>query len=353
MTMKLELKMRLKMRPLMMVMAVMTVGFAGSCRRAVPVRAEEGLPEVSAEVVDAVLEEGVATEEIVGTVRPRDVVVVEAKVSGRIGGLMPEAGTEVKAGEELAVIEAEEIRARAEQAKAGLEQARREFARQEQLMGGRATTRQDYEAAETRVKGAEGGAAETAAMLGYTRITAPIEGRVTRKLAGEGDLAVPGKPLFEIETRGVPRFEVDLPETLVELVKLGDRMVVEVSGSAGVMEGTVMEMAPAGDAGSRTFRMKLALPEGAAAMRSGRFGRVAVPVGKVKRLVVPEAAVVKRGQMEVVMVVREGRAVMRLVTTGRVAGGRVEVLSGLEAGERVVATGVERVREGQPVKEGR
>jgi hypothetical protein len=78
-----------------------------------------------------------------------------------------------------------------------------------------------------------------------------------------------------------------------------------------------------------------------------------VPVGKVKRLVVPETAVVKRGQMEVVMVVREGRAVLRLVTTGRVKGGRVEVLSGLEAGERVVATGVERVREGQPVKEGR
>lgn len=345
--------MTMKMRPLMMVMMVMTVWVAGSCRREVPVRVEDGLPEVSAEVVEAVMEEGVATEEIVGTVRPRDVVVVEAKVSGRIGGLMPEAGTEVKAGEELAVIEAEEIRARAEQAKAGLEQARRDFARQEQLLGGRATTRQDYEAAETRVKVAEGVAAETAAMLGYTRITAPIEGRVTRKLAGEGDLAVPGKPLFEIETRGVPRFEVDLPETLVELVKLGDRMAVEVSGSAGVMEGTVMEMAPAGDAGSRTFRMKLALPEGAAAMRSGRFGRVAVPVGKVKRLVVPETAVVKRGQMEVVMVVREGRAVLRLVTTGRVAGGRVEVLSGLEAGERVVATGVERVREGQPVKEGR
>jgi RND family efflux transporter MFP subunit len=348
MTMKLELKMRFKMRPLMM-LVVMTVWVAGSCRRAVPVRAEDGLPEVSAEVVEAVLEEGVATEEIVGTVRPRDVVVVEAKVSGRIGGRMPEAGTEVKAGEELAVIDAEEIRARAEQAKAGLEQARRDFARQGELLGGRATTRQDYESAETRVKVAEGVAAETAAMLGYTRITAPIEGRVTRKLAGEGDLAVPGKPLLEIETRGVPRFEVDLPETLVELVKLGDRMAVEVSGSGGEMEGTVMEMAPAGDAGSRTFRMKLALPEGAAAMRSGRFGRVAVPVGRVKRLVVPETAVVKRGQMEVVMVVREGRAVLRLVTTGRVKGGRVEVLSGLEAGERVVATGVERVKEGQPV----
>jgi RND family efflux transporter MFP subunit len=255
----------------------------------------------------------------------------------------------VKAGEELAVIDAEEIRARAEQAKAGLEQARRDFARQGELLGGRATTRQDYESAETRVKVAEGVVAETAAMLGYTRITAPIEGRVTRKLAGEGDWAVPGKPLLEIETRGVPRFEVDLPETLVELVKLGDRMAVEVSGSGGEMEGTVMEMAPAGDAGSRTFRMKLALPEGAAAMRSGRFGRVAVPVGRVKRLVVPETAVVKRGQMEVVMVVREGRAVLRLVTKGRVKGGRVEVLSGLEAGERVVATGVERVKEGQPV----
>ena len=77
MTMKLELKMRFKMRPLMM-LVVMTVWVAGSCRRAVPVRAEDGLPEVSAEVVEVVLEEGVATEEIVGTVRPRDVVVVEA-----------------------------------------------------------------------------------------------------------------------------------------------------------------------------------------------------------------------------------------------------------------------------------
>jgi len=66
----------------------------------------------------------------------------------------------------VVVMDAEEIRARAEQAKAGLEQARRDFARQGELLGGRATTRQVYECAETRAKVAEGGAAVTAAMLG-------------------------------------------------------------------------------------------------------------------------------------------------------------------------------------------
>ena len=81
------------------------------------------------------------------------------------------------------------------------------------------------------------------------------------------------------------------------------------------MEGTVAEVSPAADPDSRTFLVKLDLPA-APGLRSGQFGRVAVPVGEANAIRVPLTAVIQRGQMEMVFVVANGRAQLRLVKTG-------------------------------------
>jgi RND family efflux transporter MFP subunit len=255
----------------------------------------------------------------------------------------------VKAGDLLATLDAREVQARVDQAKAVLDQARRDFARQEKLIVTNATTRQEFDAAEARVKVGEAAVSEAETMMSYARVTAPFDGVVTRKLADVGDLAMPGKPLLEIEAPTDLRFEADLPEALLGSVKPGAKMKVKVASVADPLEAVVSEIAPVADAVSRTFQVKLDLPP-AAGLRTGQFGRASVPVAEVMRLLVPQSAVMKRGQMELVFVVRDGKAALRLVKTGKTLNGQVEILSGLEEGEQVVTSDPATLADGQPVR---
>jgi RND family efflux transporter MFP subunit len=195
------------------------------------------------------------------------------------------------------------------------------------------------------VKIGTGAVSEAETMMSYAKVTAPFDGVVTRKLADVGDLAMPGKPLLEIEAPTSLRFEADLPEAILDRVKLGEKMPVRL---AKVIEGTVSEISPVADPVSRTFNVKLDLPptEG---LRTGQFGRVSVPVAEVKLLLVPQSAVLKRGQMELVFVAQNRKAALRLVKTGKVLEDRVEVLSGLEEGEQIIVSESAKLTDGQPV----
>jgi RND family efflux transporter MFP subunit len=107
-------------------------------------------------------------------------------------------------------------------------------------------------------------------------------------------------------------------------------------------------MSPAADPNSRTFLVKLDLPA-VQGLRSGQFGRVAVPVGEVSAIRVPASAVVQRGQMDIVFVVTNGHAELRLVKTGARVVDEIEVVSGLDSGEQIVTDGATTLMDGQPV----
>lgn len=306
------------------------------------------LPAVAVKVQAAKLQPHTATEEVVGTVRSKLRAMVEAKVSGRVLEYTATPGAMVKAGDLLARLDVQEIQAKVDQARAMLDQATRDFDRQKQLIASNATTRQDYDAADARVKVATAAVSEAETMLGYARVTAPFDGVVTRKLADVGDLAMPGKPLLEIEAPTALRFEADLPEAILDRVKMGAKMQVKIASVSGPLEAVVSEIAPVADPVSRTFQVKLDLPQ-ADGLRTGQFGRVSVPVAEAKLLLVPKSAVMKRGQMEMVFVAKDGKASLRLIKTGKSLDGQVEILSGLEEGEQVVISDVAKISDAQPV----
>jgi RND family efflux transporter MFP subunit len=312
--------------------------------------AELKLPEGPARTVQVVKAEKVthqATEEVVGTVRSKQRAMVEAKVSGRVEQYLVVPGQVVKAGELLVQLDVREIATKVDSAKALLEQADRELARFKQLVSQNAATRQELDAVEARQKVAAAQVTEAETMLSYARVAAPFDGVVTRKLAEVGDLAMPGKPLAEVESPKGLRFEADLPEAILDRVKMGQKMTATIGGVTA--EAVVSEIAPIADAVSRTFRVKMDLAE-REGLRTGQFGRVAVPVAETQVLAVPTSAVVKRGQLEGVFVVMDGRAWLRLVKTGRKVAGGVEILSGLEVGEEIVLEAMAAMKDGQPVE---
>ena len=129
---------------------------------------------------------------MVGTVRAKLRATLEAKLSGRIDKMPVLLGQTVKAGQLVAHLDAAEIKARLEQAEAGLQQAERDWKRTSALFDQQAATRSDYDAAESRYQVAKAALAEAQAMMGYVEVLAPFDGVVTKKWADAGDLAAPG-----------------------------------------------------------------------------------------------------------------------------------------------------------------
>ena len=195
---------------------------------------------------------------------------------------------------------------------------------------------------------ADAAATEAKTLLGYTKVTAPFAGVITRKYADVGDLAAPGKPLLEMEDARDLQLETDVPEAVIGRLALGDKLGVRVSGVSNELAGIVSEIAPSADPNSRTFLVKLDLPP-TPGLRAGQFGRVAVPVGETSALRVPVTAVLQRGEMELVFVVANDHAQLRIVKTGEHVGGEVELVSGVDPGEQVVTEGASNLLDGQPV----
>jgi RND family efflux transporter MFP subunit len=328
-----------------------TVLLLSGCGRKVETHpfAQPGLSVAQVQVRAAESKPQTSTEEVVGTVRAKQHATLEAKLSGRIDKMPILLGQTVKAGQLVAHLDAAEIKARLDQAQAGLQQAERDWKRTSGLFGQQAATRSDYDAAESRYQVAKAALAEAQAMMGYVEILAPFDGVVTKKWADAGDLAAPGKPLIDIESPALLQLEADVPEGIASRVQRDARLGIRFDSLKEELTGTVTEIAPTADPASRTFRVKLDLPQ-AASLKSGQFARLVVPIGESSCVRVPGSAVVARGQLEILFVVSNQRAQLHLVKTGRKVGDEVEILAGLEPGEAVVVGGAALLVDGQPVE---
>jgi RND family efflux transporter MFP subunit len=290
-----------------------------------------------------------ALEEVVGTVQAKLQAVIEPKVSGRINRLPVTLGQAVKQEDVLVELATQETQARLDQANAAFRQAELDFNRTANLRKQNAATQAELDAAQARYNVAKATVAEAEALSGYAKILAPFDGVVARKLADEGDLAMPGKPLLDLEGRAGLRLVADVPSLLANRVLPDAKLAVRVDTVRDAIIGTLAEISPAADPASRTVRVKVDLPE-TAGLRAGQFGRLAVPVSETSFLFVPPPALVRRGQLEILFVAVDGKAQMRLVRAGKETAQGIEILTGLAAGESVVIEGAGNLRDGQPLQ---
>ena len=318
-----------------------------SCRRpdsTAPVATGPALPvhvaAVSAERIPLLTE-------VPATIRPAERAVIAARLTGTIATLPWGLGQPVRTGDLLLSLSAPETEARVRQAQAQLAEAGRAAERERTLVAKGVNPPDAQRDAEDRLRFAQASLAEAEAMLAYAAVRAPFDGVVTEKHVLPGDLATPGLPLLAIESTQHLRAEGTIPERLAANLHIGDSLGVTFDDLPVPVSGNIEELSSAADAVSRSLLVKVALPPGSA--RSGQFARLLVPAGEAGALLVPAGAVSRFGQMERVFVVENARAVLRLVKTGRTSGGRIELLSGVSAGEQVVLAPPAALRDGAPV----
>ena len=335
-------------RPPLALLAVVVATLAGCGREHPGASTEPALASVRVQVAPVQRELTPASVEITGTVRPVERAVIAAKISATIESLPLILGQAVKRGDLLARLVAPELAARLAQARAHLEQAEREERRNRELAATGADTADAVRAAAERLRAARATVAEAEALLAYTEIRAPYDGRIAQKLAYVGDLASPGQPLLVLENSGALQIETAVPASLATTLALGADVPVQISSAAVPTVARVAEIAGAADPATHTVLVKLDLPSPDAAW-SGRAARVELRGAPAEALFLPATCVTALGQIERVFVVTAGHAQLRLVKTGATRGDRIEILSGVSAGENVVIAPPGTLRDGQPV----
>ena len=304
--------------------------------------------------------------EATGTVRAAQSAQLASQVMGTITRVNVHEGDAVRRGQVLITIDEAQAKASYQSATAGLQASQQAIAaadadyalaestmkRYQMLYDKKSVSPQEYDEVKTKLTAAkarrdathansaqsEAAVAEANTAVGFTRIRAPFDGLIIAKLADAGAMAAPGVPLLTVEDPSRFRLEAIVDESQIAAVRPGASLPVVIDSlGTEVITGKVVQIVPAADPASRTFTVKIDLPSNPQ-IRSGLFGRARFPRGAHESILVPQTALLHRGQLDAVYVVgKDEVASLRYVTLGKPSAGNIEVLSGLESGERVIA----------------
>ncbi len=298
-------------------------------------------------------------------------VKVYAQVAERIVSLPVEEGTVVKASQTLAVLRADSLTAGVSSAIAAVDAARAdrdnlkdEVARAEKLAARQIVAKAQVDmlrsrltSAEAQIRRLEAMSSQASTARGYAVVRAPIAGVVGRRFLSLGDMAAPSVPILTVVRMDRVELTVEVPEKELADVREGSAAQVRVARYGDrVFQGKVVLIAPTIDRMTRTARVKVRIDNPKHELMSGMLARVSLEVERRNGvLVIPYGGLIIEsatggGVAYRAYVVDGDVARERTVTLGIVDGPRVEVRSGLKAGEVLVSKGQHLLSNGRKVK---
>jgi len=278
----------------------------------------------------------------------------ERRLSFMVGGVIAEVraeeGQTVKKGQQLAAISMPGIDAQVSAARTGYQKSVRDFDRVTKLHASRVLTDEQLENATTARDVAQAQLAAVEFSRTHAVIVAPSAGRISRKLAEQGEMVQPGAPVLVLASSdGGWVVRVALPDREVVRVAIGDRAAVRFEALGNTpLAAKVAEIASSAMAQTGLFEVELALAAAPPALLTGLVGKVEIePSGRAPVTWVPiEALIEAEGNDASVFAIEDQRAVKLAVVTDRIEGDRVAVLKGLEGRDRVVTAGRVNARHG-------
>jgi multidrug efflux pump subunit AcrA (membrane-fusion protein) len=354
--------------------------------------------------VERVREEAVQRSvEVVGTLAAVDEVTISSEAEGRVSKLFADLGDRVHAGQTLVELDAEKLQYNADQQKAALAralakygapdpqhmpavertpdvvraqaelvQARQGFDRAQELHKRQLVPRQTLDDAQATLQAKQAGydsslqnaknlradidASEAAAKLAErqlrdTTIRAPFDGYVQKRLVNLGEYVKVQTPVMAVVRMDPLKVAAEIPERMAPWIKVDQPIDLHVDAFPGkTIAGKVSRISPAVTTSTRAFPFEALVPNSDAQLKPGTFARVRIVSSRVDQvLTLPYAALQYRYGVNRVFVVDADRLVVRELRVGERLGDRIEIMSGVKAGETVAISDVDKLIDGTKV----
>lgn len=326
----------------------------------------KGRPPTPVRVAAVVNQTVQKTIELVGTVEPWRRSIVAGEIAALVEKFPVEEGMAVKRGQMLAQLRTNALTIRLNAAMAShreaqtrYRQAKKDLERMNTLFAKELVTQQEFDGAVTQ----EAALGQRVTLLGVeilqvrdqfrkARVVAPFDGWVIKEFTEVGQWIEAGGPIVELVDLSRVQVEVPLPERYVGEIKVGASVTATFDSLRGLQsKGRVFSVLAQADRNSRTFPIKVELPNADLVIMSGLVSRVVLQVGEpYEALVIPKDALVLRGGSEFVFVMKDASVSQVPVVVVNHVNNEVEINGQLEPGMIVVVEGNERLFPGQTVR---
>jgi membrane fusion protein (multidrug efflux system) len=273
-----------------------------------------------------------------------------ARVSGVVERIVAEEGDRVVTGQVLLTIEDDEYRHRATMARVDLEKQEARFARAQKIFEQGLSSAEDFDAIRTDTASAEAALELAELELSYTRVKAPFDGRVVRRVVDQGQTVSNGTVLYTLADMHRLLARVFIPAKEFRTIRPDQPVQLVVSSTGDRLQGRIDLVNPLVDPESGTIKVTVEVRDYPTTTRPGDFVEVSIVTDShTDSLLVPRIALVTERGQQSVFVVDGDTAQQRPVEVGFQDDANAEILSGLEVGELVVVQGQRALRDGQPV----
>jgi membrane fusion protein (multidrug efflux system) len=297
----------------------------------------------------------------VGSVMAFEGTVVSTEAGGVVRAVKFEAGSQVQAGDALVQLDDEVEQAQVRAAEAAAELARLSFRRARELVVSRSVAQADFDSADASLKQADAQVDNIRAVIAKKVVRAPFAGKLGIRRISTGQFLEKGSPVVSLQSLDPVYVEFSLPQQKLGEISEGLKIAVSSDAYPGrQFEGRITAVNPEIDAATRNVRVQATLPNRDGRLRPGMFVSVEMIVAaSQKQLFIPASAVLNAPFGDSVFVIEAGQAgadgakpliaQQRFVRLGPRQGDFVVATEGVKAGERIVSTGVFKLRPGMPV----
>jgi len=303
-------------------------------------------------VSEAVIKPFPLSAEALGNARANEAVEIRPEITAAVVEILFQEGQRVEKGEILVRLENSEPLADLAAARAALIDSESQYRRSKELFKTRVVSESQLEQLEAQRDADQAAVNAAGARFDHTVIRAPFAGQLGLRRVSLGSIVSPSTVITTLDDTSLIKLDFDVPE--IFLAKLAPGLPVTARSAAWPdqpFHGEVVAIDTRVDPVSRTVTVRALLPNDAGQLRPGMFLTVTVLKDDVQSLMIPEQAIVPERSNQYVYVVGPDNIVeRRQIESGRRRPGEVEVLEGLEPGERVIVEGTQKVRPSQRVK---
>lgn len=295
-----------------------------------------------------------AVQEVItatGELRADEQVDLRSEVAGRITELHFKEGQAVRSGDLLVKINDADLVAERRRVAVQRDLAQARERRSKTLLVEETLSPDLYEEARGRLLMLEAQLEQIDAQIAKTEIRAPFSGVVGLREVSEGSYLTPTATVARLQSLNPVKLDFSVPEKYIGAVRPGAEVELRIVGQESSFQGKVYAVEPRIDPETRTVQARARVANPDRLLFPGAFAKVSLMLDEQgDALLVPSIALVPGLQATTVYVIENGVTVARSVDVGRRTEDRVQILSGLSAGDRVVVTGVQQVRPGTAVE---